>query len=110
MLNGKRGFFTDSSRGADSFVPFKSEPALELIISKSVVRATGISFTLDDDYAFLIGITADQLSVFTTPDLNTFYYSSASANVNITKSNNTYTFKWSSSYTATSTMKVYGIK
>lgn len=25
MLNGKRGFFTDSSRGADSFVPFKGE-------------------------------------------------------------------------------------
>lgn len=28
MLNGKRGFFTDSSRGADTFVPFKGEQVL----------------------------------------------------------------------------------
>lgn len=49
MLNGKRGFFTDSSRGADTFYPFNNGDLKECLVG----NGGAIMFMVKDDYSML---------------------------------------------------------
>lgn len=49
ILNGKRGFFTDSSRGADTFFPFSSKETLTPTVLKYFKTNTAWSYTITED-------------------------------------------------------------
>ena len=56
VKNGVRGFYTDPSRADDSFVPFKGMPKVIGYLSMAINVEK--SFTADNDYDYMVIITA----------------------------------------------------
>ena len=63
ILNGKRGFFTDSSRGADSFYPFSG---CDILIAKSGANCTtGETLTGYSEYIVVSTGSTSRVTNFT---------------------------------------------
>lgn len=95
----------------EDHVPSKEGAIIEPIYSASVKQSTGLTFTPDDDIRAFTICDANIVYAFATTDMATKRLYNSNGIISLTKNaDKSFTLKWTSQYTGTVALTVFGIK